>query len=612
MSSFHTSSAAVVALLALSACIETPVPCTVTGNADGSVTISCPDGTAETLFNGRDGIDGEDGDDGEAGSDGQSAFVSIVELDEGDENCANGGIAITYGLEGDDSDDLTTVYVCNGDEGRGAVIDVAILEEGHEECANGGVAVTYGYDDEDPSEHETVYVCNGIDGIDGLDMIFTVTDADEGDCPGGGITLSFGYDEDDLDSVTVCDGESGLSATFETEPVDADDDRCPAGNGGVEVFVGLEGDERVDMDSFVLCNAADGVDGESVFLEVIELEEGDSDCPAGGVEIRYGLDEDSATSMFVCNGEDSTTDLLIETHDEWPGENCPVGGYEIAIGFDTSDDGLIDEVVDRAFLCFDGPVDVEPELEPLVGSSVVYWAGPTYLQDQVRSGLRQLASERIIYLYEAETAVDALDQLSRDPDALVFFNQDGRMGHEVQPLEAELIERLRNWVESNGALFFSDEARTGELYPVLNTFVNEDAEFFNNYPRMFWNDGFPIENRSMWTPMREDYFGAYTLFGWGLNADTRVGGSSLCTPSIEFMPVSGTREPLEGEPEREPSVDVSCLVYSSSGRTLNAGFVSDITAHYPEDARFLSAIYLYLIIVGIDDELEPPPLDPEF
>ncbi|TVQ94900.1 MAG: hypothetical protein EA397_00135, partial [Deltaproteobacteria bacterium] len=129
MLGLRLSSTAVVALIALSGCIETPVPCTVSANADGSTTISCPDGSRETVFDGAAGADGEDGTDGAA------AFVSIEDLDVGDENCEHGGVAITYGLQGDDSEDLETVYLCNspeGEDGRGTILDVDVLEEGDE------------------------------------------------------------------------------------------------------------------------------------------------------------------------------------------------------------------------------------------------------------------------------------------------------------------------------------------------------------------------------------------------------------------------------------------------------------------------------------------------
>lgn len=93
--------------LAVAGCSGGVEPCTVTPNDDGSTTITCPDGTSDTISPGADGRDGEDGETG------QSAFVSIVDLPPGDENCEHGGIAITYGVEGADPEDLTTVYVCN-------------------------------------------------------------------------------------------------------------------------------------------------------------------------------------------------------------------------------------------------------------------------------------------------------------------------------------------------------------------------------------------------------------------------------------------------------------------------------------------------------------------
>ncbi|TVQ87240.1 MAG: hypothetical protein EA397_18145 [Deltaproteobacteria bacterium] len=81
-------------------------------------------------------------------------------------------MAVTFGYEGDDADDLTRVILCNGEEGggnggadgRSAFVDVEELAEGDEECPSGGLAITYGYADEGPEDHTTVYLCNPFTG----------------------------------------------------------------------------------------------------------------------------------------------------------------------------------------------------------------------------------------------------------------------------------------------------------------------------------------------------------------------------------------------------------------------------------------------------------------
>ncbi|TVQ94901.1 MAG: hypothetical protein EA397_00140 [Deltaproteobacteria bacterium] len=348
MTRLSYASTTIVAILAMSGCVETPVPCTVVGNEDGSTTISCPDGTTETIFNGADGQDGS------------TAFVSLEDLPVGDPNCEHGGVAITYGLEGEDSDEHQTVYLCNsadGEDGRGTILDVEVLDEGDENCPSGGLAVTYGYDDDDPDDLEVVYVCNGIDGIDGvdgLDAILTVSEADEGDCPDGGVTIVYGYDEEDLETVHVCDGAEGRPAWFDVESFEAEDERCGEGRSGVEVFYGHEGDELDDLESFLLCNGIDGIDGVDgldAILTVSEADEGD--CPDGGVTIVYGYDEDDLTTVHVCDGSDGSEGAdgraawfeVEEFGDDDDRCDEGKGGVELIYGYEGDDPDDLDRVV---------------------------------------------------------------------------------------------------------------------------------------------------------------------------------------------------------------------------------------------------------------------------
>lgn len=197
------SSVLVLSLLVSCGAAE-PENCSVTENADGSATITCPDGSTATVTdgsdgsngaNGADGLDGTDGTDGlngekgAAGEDGEDGLNALVRLEEEapGENCEFGGTAIMVGLDEDGdgtldaSEILTTEYVCDG--------------------ANGA-------DGED-----------GVDGSDGLDVLIRIEDLPAGsECSNGGIEILVGYDRDGdgylddgevTDRGVVCDGAAG-------------------------------------------------------------------------------------------------------------------------------------------------------------------------------------------------------------------------------------------------------------------------------------------------------------------------------------------------------------------------------------------------------------------
>lgn len=102
-----------------------PDPCTVVDNADGTWTLTCPDGTSATLANGSDGEDGADGADGTNGSDGEDGISWLIRTDEEPpgSNCPAGGILITSGPDTNANGELdlsevqATEYVCNGEDG---------------------------------------------------------------------------------------------------------------------------------------------------------------------------------------------------------------------------------------------------------------------------------------------------------------------------------------------------------------------------------------------------------------------------------------------------------------------------------------------------------------
>lgn len=66
------------------------------------------------------GADGANGGDGADGADGRSALVDVAPIDEGDEDCPQGGLAIATGLDEDGDGVLdaaeidSTQKVCDG------------------------------------------------------------------------------------------------------------------------------------------------------------------------------------------------------------------------------------------------------------------------------------------------------------------------------------------------------------------------------------------------------------------------------------------------------------------------------------------------------------------
>lgn len=87
-------------------------------------------------------------------------------------------------------------------------------------------------------------------------------------------------------------------------------------------------------------------------------------CPAGGVEIGIGIDENANGQLdnneidsteIVCHGTDGANgfDSLIEVVDEAAGQNCLNGGVQIMVGQDDNDDNTleIDEISGMKYIC---------------------------------------------------------------------------------------------------------------------------------------------------------------------------------------------------------------------------------------------------------------------
>ncbi len=156
----------------------------------------------------------------------------------------------------------------------------------------------------------------------------------------------------------------------------APDDTCP--NGGILVQTGLDlnGNGVLDDDEVrgeePVChgrdgrdgrNGSDGADGLSALVSTEPVSPG-TDCPAGGLRIRTGLDVDGDDNLdagevekttLLCNGQSGDDGLttLVQQETLAPGSECPAGGLTIRSGPDRNGDGSLaaDEVTQESRLC---------------------------------------------------------------------------------------------------------------------------------------------------------------------------------------------------------------------------------------------------------------------
>ncbi|MBN2724290.1 MAG: SBBP repeat-containing protein [Deltaproteobacteria bacterium] len=305
------------------------------------------------------------------GKDGVSGSTSLVELsdEEAGENCINGGVRVSTGMDenGDGVLDTTEVssvrFVCNpsdGDNGiNGTNSMVSITdEEPGENCAYGGKKIETGMDENgnaflDEMEVDSVeYVCNGNDG---LTTLISVTDEEPGEnCTHGGKKIETGsdldnsstLDEDEISATSyICNGNDALStlvAVTDEEP-------------GVNC---INGGKKIDTGS--------DLDGNSV-LDPLEVE----------------------NTSYVCNGEDGDEyAVLVKVSDEPQCETAD--GQRIDTGFDLDGNGLLDttEITSTDYINCSGVVlkkvvqwgSVSDDTSSVVavdGSGNVYVAGRT-------------------------------------------------------------------------------------------------------------------------------------------------------------------------------------------------------------------------------------------
>lgn len=229
---------------------------------------------------------------------------------------------------------------------------------------------------------------DGADGDDGADAVPYLTETVDvppgSTCPAGGVKVSYGLDEngngelDDAEvegSEIICNGESGsdgsdgqdgadgANALTDTENI-APGTTCPT--GGIEVFYGTDDDGDGVLDtserdgSSIVCNGADGqdgADGANALVDMLHFPIGGSSfCPAGGVRVYFGTDDDADGmldeserygSALVCSGVDGQdgadgANALTRTETVPAGSTCPAGGVRMFSGTDDDGDGVLD------------------------------------------------------------------------------------------------------------------------------------------------------------------------------------------------------------------------------------------------------------------------------
>ena len=301
----------------------------------------------------------------------------VERVDATAEQCANGGVVITTGVDTNGNGTLEvgevrdSQVVCNGTTGdKGSTgqdglrtLVVRSEEPAGANCTQGGEKVEAGVDDNgdgtlDAEEIDTTtYVCVGQAGQDAPALLTETSTAVEAECPeAGGTRFTAGLDDnrngtleaEEVDVTrVVCSGETGEVELVVVDSVGPGAD-CQAGGQRVRAGIddngdGLLQDNEVD-DATFLC------DPTRVLTEVTALNIGSIECPGGGQRIDVGVDANAdgvlvaaevTSTTFVCSGADGRRVLTRRTV-EPAGANCVNGGERIAIGLDDNGNQLLE------------------------------------------------------------------------------------------------------------------------------------------------------------------------------------------------------------------------------------------------------------------------------
>lgn len=271
-----------------------------------------------------------------------------------------------------------------GDPGTSALFEAETVEPG-ENCSAGGLAISSGLDLDDSGTLDaseitaTRFVCNGADGTSGTDG----TDGQDGDpgeegknvliesetllpddpdCPTGGIEVTWGLDLDD-------------SGTLEVGEVTGTEQVCNGAKGDTGEIgeTGLQGEPGIQGEP-----GQDGTDGAEMVIRTDPLAPDPEVCPAGGIAVSWWLDANDngiadgyevVSTSNVCNGRDGLPGIpgtdglpgedgknaLLRTVTLAPGDdiNCENGGIKLLYGLDANDNGVLedDEAEPAEYLC---------------------------------------------------------------------------------------------------------------------------------------------------------------------------------------------------------------------------------------------------------------------
>jgi hypothetical protein len=131
-------------------------------------------------------------------------------------------------------------------------------------------------------------------------------------------------------------------------------DACPAGGVEVELGVDQNGDGTLSADEVTrivtICN---GESGKAALIDVRDEAEGDG-CPSGGIRVLSGLDADSdeilddeevVRNELLCHGSAGTNGVttIVQLQEVEAGEQCSAGGVNIIIGIDMDGDDALSE-----------------------------------------------------------------------------------------------------------------------------------------------------------------------------------------------------------------------------------------------------------------------------
>lgn len=343
---------------------------------------------------------GGNGNGGQNGINGHSSILMVTDEPAGS-NCENGGMRIEIGIDLNENFTLDPIeiqsnyFVCNGANGIDGLntLSTVTSEPNGVNCASGGIMVALGLDsnqngtldsEEIVSENYLCHGSTGGDGTEGTASLIRTTQENAGEnCEVGGLQFEVGHDSNRNNSLEdeevqytyfVCHGETGQNGSDAADGIDgystlihtsteSSDGDCAS--GGIALTMGLDTNRNGSLDhgeevnTYFICNGADGVDGKSVIQ--ITAPAGPS-CENGGTTFTFGYDnnadgdledeEDQILEvMTICNGADGSDgdngsdglNAIILTTAELSGTNCPSGGLRFQVGLDANFNNTLDE-----------------------------------------------------------------------------------------------------------------------------------------------------------------------------------------------------------------------------------------------------------------------------